>query len=175
MSISCASGESCPFLFQCINKSCIHDKIFPLSVYTMFVYIVLPFCVMLSNVGGLSAGIYKVPLLMDLLNYPVNKATFISFPIVTGASLANFILLIPKRHPILPTSLVDYHIVLILIPCVSFGTTLGAILVSIIPLLYQDIILIVVFILFTIYFGQKVRDYKNPSETKVEVEEKLFA
>ncbi len=152
-----------------------HEGIFPLSVYTMFVYILLPFCVMLSNVGGLSAGIYKVPILMDLLNYPVNDATFISYPIVTGASMANFIQLIPKRHPVLPTSLVDYNIVLILIPCVSFGTTLGAILVSVIPLLYQDVILIIVFILFTIYFAQKVRDYKSPSEATVEAEEKLFA
>lgn len=115
---------------------------------------------MLSNVGGLSAGIFKVPILMDMLNYPVNQATYISYPIVTGASLANFILLIPKRHPTNPTSLVDFNIVLILIPCVIFGSTLGTILVSLIPLLYQDVILIVAFILFTIFFTDKFRKCK---------------
>lgn len=97
---------------------------------------------------------------MDMLNYPVNQATYLSYPIVTGASLANFILLIPKRHPSYPTSLVDFNIVLILIPCVIFGSTLGAILVSVIPLLYQDLILIVAFIFFTVFFAEKFRNAK---------------
>lgn len=108
---------------------------------------------------------------MDLLNYPVNIATTLSYPIVTGASLGNFIQLIPKRNPYTDTSLVDYNLVLILIPCVIFGSTLGVIIVQFIPLLYQDIILLVVFILFTIFFIKQYLSIRPPEPE----EEKLFA
>lgn len=151
-------------MFQCISQACQHDNIFPLTVYTSFVYLLLTFGVMMCNVGGLSAGIFKVPILMDLLNYPVNVATTLSYPIVTGAALSNFIQLIPKRHPRKETSLVDYNIVLVLIPCVSFGTTLGVIIVKFIPLLYQDIILIIVFIMFTVFFSIKIKNFDKDNE-----------
>lgn len=177
MSISCSSGTSCPFLYECLNSKCVHEGLFPLSIYTGFVYFLLPFGAMLCNVGGLSAGIYKVPILMDMLNYPVNTATILSYPIVTGTALANFILLIPKRHPSIDTSLVDFHIVLVLIPCVCFGSTLGVIVVELIPQLYQDIILFIVFILFTIFFFNKYRETtaeNGANETKIiEMEETL--
>lgn len=157
MSISCVSSESCPFLFDCVQQVCVHRSIFPLSAYTGFVYLLLSLGVMLSNVGGLSAGVYKIPILMDMLNYPVGQATYLSYPVVTGASLANFILLVPQRHTSQPTSLVDYNIVLILIPAVIFGSTLGALIVKFIPIMIQDCLLIVVFILFTIFFAKKAK------------------
>jgi uncharacterized membrane protein YfcA len=161
MSIACSPERSCPFLYECISSKCVHDGLFPLTAYTGTIYFLLPFCVMLCNVGGLSAGLFKVPILMDLLNYPVNEATILSYPIVTGTALGNYLMLIPKRHPTRDTSLVDYHIVLILIPCVCFGTTLGVIAVETIPQLYQDILLFVVFVLFSVYFGFKYRDTKE--------------
>lgn len=97
---------------------------------------------------------------MDLLNYPVDIATTLSYPIVTGASMSNFIQLIPKRHPDKDTSLVDYHLVLILIPCVCFGTTLGVIIVQFMSLFAQDVLLLTVFIIFTIFFGYKLSRLK---------------
>jgi uncharacterized membrane protein YfcA len=167
MSINCTSDGACPYVFHCVDEICTHNGIFPLTVYSSFVYLLLVFGVMLSNVGGLSAGIYKVPILMDMLNYPVNVATALSYPIVTGASLANFIQLIPKKHPTRATSLVDYNIVLLLIPCVSFGSTLGAIVVRFIPLLYQDVILFVVFIFLTLFFFLKTKNFKLEGEDQV--------
>ena len=169
MSIDCGSDGSCPYVFECIANKCVHNEIFPLTIYSAFCYLLLVFGVMLSNVGGLSAGIFKVPILMDMLNYPVNVATQLSYPIVTGASLANFIQLIPKRHPTRPTSLVDYNIVLLLIPCVSFGSTIGSILVKFIPLLYQDIILFIMFVLLTLFFFFKARSFKPESEDVVKL------
>lgn len=151
-------------MFECFGGVCEHNGIFPLTAYTSFVYVLLTFGVMMCNVGGLSAGIFKVPILMDLLNYPVDEATTLSYPIVTGAAMSNFVQLIPKRHPTKDTSLVDYNIVLILIPCVSFGTTLGVIVVKFIPLLYQDIILIVVFLLFTAFFAMKLKNFDRDNE-----------
>ena len=99
MSLRCESDGNCPYIFSCIAGICVHDPVFPLTVYSSFCYILLVFGVMLSNVGGLSAGVFKVPILMDMLNYPVNVATQMSYPIVTGASLANFIQLCSQHHP----------------------------------------------------------------------------
>lgn len=172
MSINCGSDGSCPYIFYCDAGKCYHDPLFPLAVYSTFCYLLLVCGVMLSNVGGLSAGIFKVPILMDMLNYPVNVATDLSYPIVTGASFANFLQLIPKRHPTRKTSLVDYNIVLLLIPCVSFGSTLGSILVKFIPLLYQDIILFVVFILLTAFFFIKAKNF-TPEESVAKLEHEM--
>jgi uncharacterized membrane protein YfcA len=143
-----------------------HSGIFPLTIYTSFVYLLLTFGVMLSNVAGLSAGIFKIPILMDMLNYPVINATSLSYPIVTGASLANFILIIPKRHMTRCTSLVDYNIVLILTPSVIFGSILGVILVKFIPILYQDITLIMVSIMFTLFFAKKYKECKSLADIR---------
>lgn len=160
MSLSCVTVADCPFLYDCIALECVHKPIFPLSVYTGFVYFLLTIGVMLTNVGGVSAGIYKIPILMDMLNYSVDQANYLSYPIVTGASLANFILLIPKRHQTRCTSLVDYNLVLILIPSVIFGSTIGVIVVKLIPIIYQDSLLIIIFVLFTIFFVKEIRQVK---------------
>jgi hypothetical protein len=84
---------------------------------------------MLVNIAGVSPGDYKVPILMDVLDYTVSDATTLTYPMVTGAGLGNLLQLIPKRNPYKDTSLIDYNIVLILIPSVIYGTTLGVIIV----------------------------------------------
>jgi uncharacterized membrane protein YfcA len=166
--LKCTQTSDCPFLFDCLNDICVHDNIFPVSVYTMFVYLLLPFGIMLTNVGGLSAGIFKVPILMDLLNYTVSKAATLTYPIVSGASLFNLTMLIPKRNPTKDTSLVDFNIVLILLPSVIFSTTLGVIIVRFIPQLYQDLLGIAIFTSFAVFFFNKYRSLSRNIDKSVE-------
>ena len=110
-----------------------HDPLLPPTVYTAFVYLLIPILLSLANVGGLSGGFLKVPFLMDLLNYPQNTATLYTYPLTFGGGLANFFLLVPQRHPLLDRPVVDYNMVLILLPCVVVGTTLGVISNSYVP------------------------------------------
>ena len=65
----CRPDGSCPFLYSCIEGLCVHEPLLPPTVYTAFVYLLIPILLSLANVGGLSGGFLKVPILMDLLNY----------------------------------------------------------------------------------------------------------
>jgi hypothetical protein len=116
---------------------------------------------MLSNVGGLSAGNFKVPIFMDMLNYTVTMATTLVYPVTAGAGLANLIQIIPKRNPIKDTSLIDYHIVKILIPSSIYGSTLGVIILQLIPEIAQDLILMTVFSFFTYWFLKQYFQHPN--------------
>ena len=87
----------------------------------------MPFASAICNTSGNSWGQFKVLLLMDALNYSEAAATTLSYPLILGTALYNFINLIMRRHPSRNTSLVDYNIVSILIPNVLYGSTVGSI------------------------------------------------
>ena len=65
----CRSDGTCPFLYTCQQTLCVHNPLLPPTVYTTFIYLLIPILLSLANVGGLSGGFLKVPILMDLLNY----------------------------------------------------------------------------------------------------------
>jgi uncharacterized membrane protein YfcA len=96
---------------------------------------------------------------MDLLNYQENQATTIAYPLITGTALYNFFDLIFKRHPTKNTSLIDYNIVLIIIPNILFGSTLGSLVNKFIPPIVADSIILPIFIGFSIKFFLRLRNY----------------
>jgi hypothetical protein len=68
--IECGLGDSCPYQYYCSNDGlCQHNPVFPLSGYPIALYILFPFCSAIANISGNSFGTFKVPLLMDALNY----------------------------------------------------------------------------------------------------------
>lgn len=67
---------------------------FPLRIYPVFVYLLIPFLITLCNIGGLSAGILKILILMVMLNYPTAEATHLVYPIIAGGAFANLLMLI---------------------------------------------------------------------------------
>ncbi len=94
----------------------------------MIIYLIIPFLVSILNLGGLSAGAFRIIIFMNMLNYDVKKATALIYIVITAAAMANFLTIIPKRHPKINTSLVDYNIVYILMPTLIFGTNFGVLL-----------------------------------------------
>lgn len=118
-----------------------------------------PICSAICNVSGNSFGEFKVILLMDLLNYQENQATTIAYPLIVGTALYNFFDLILKRHPTKNTSLIDYNIVLIIIPNILFGSTLGSLVNKFIPPIVADSIILPIFIGFSIKFFLRLRNY----------------
>lgn len=98
---------------------------------------------------------------MDLLNYSENAATTLAYPLITGTGLINFFLLIPKRHPTRNTSLVDFNVILILIPNVLFGSTIGALVNNFIPPIAADICIIPIFIGFVVKFVLRFRSFRQ--------------
>lgn len=149
--VHCAVDLDCPFQYYCKELLCVHKEMFPLEVYTAITYLIIPFAIALCNIGGLSAGIFKVVLLMDMLNYSATEATPLAYAMITGGALANFILLIPRRHPKMDAPLVDHGLVFILLPCILLGTTVGVIVNKFLNDLIQNILITVV----CLYFAYK--------------------
>lgn len=152
--IFCGTDNSCPFLYTCntVNNTCSHNPLLPLQVYPTIIYLLFPLCSALCNLTGTSFGQFKVLLLMDALNYTQNKSTTLTYPLIAGTGLINFFLLIPKRHPTRNTSLVDFNVILILIPNVLFGSTIGSFVNQFIPDLAADILIFLVFLGFSFKF-----------------------
>jgi uncharacterized membrane protein YfcA len=141
---------------------------FPLQVYPTIVYFLIPFFITVCNIGGLSGGIFKVVILMDMLNYRVSEATTLAYAMITGGALANFILLLPRRHPKIDAPLVDHGLVFVLLPCILLGTTVGVIINKLLYDLIQYILVVIVCLYFAYKYFLKYRHKKR-------VERKLSA
>lgn len=100
-------------------------------------------------------------MLMDILNYQENEATVLTYPLITGTALFNFFDLIFKRHPSRNTSLVDYNVVLIIIPNILFGSTIGSLVNKFIPPIVADSIIIPIMMAFSIKFFLRFLNFRK--------------
>lgn len=92
---------------------------------------------------------------MDLLNYNAAESVPLMASVNFGGALANFVLLIFRRHPYRNTSLVDFNAVYIVVPGLVLGTTIGAVLSKLLNDLVQDILLVVTCTYFAYVFIKK--------------------
>lgn len=154
-------------MYHCENFLCVHDPIFPLSTYSMVVYLFAGLASALCNVAGASMGIFKMLILIILLRYELDEATGLAQALVVGTAIPNFILIILKKHPTKPTSLVNYKLVLVIIPCSLLGSTVGALAQTLIPKIAQISLLVVLFLLTAYSFVHKLRaNCKESAEVK---------
>ena len=158
----CSMDSDCPWQYFCTSDlKCEHDPIFPLKIYPIFIYLLMPIASGLVNMTGNSMGIFNVLILMNLLRYDVDVASVFIQPMVSGTALPNFFNIILKRHPRKNSSLVDYNIVYILIPCCLLGSTLGAFIENFIPQIVQDILVVLFFAYFAFNFWKKLKSMKE--------------
>ena len=87
---SCQLDSDCPSFFHCDGSICQHDDIFPLSVYTIAIYVGTGLLAAICNVSGNSMGIFKVLILIILLNYNLDESTGLAQALVVGTALPNF-------------------------------------------------------------------------------------
>jgi hypothetical protein len=100
-------------------------------------------------------GIFKVLIIMNLLRYKGQQSTLITQALVVGAAIPNYILILIRQHPTKITSLVNFNLVIIFIPCCLLGSTLGSLLSKFIPLLIQDVLVFIIFSYFAYVFFKK--------------------
>ncbi len=145
-------------MYYCANSVCKHYEVFPLRVYPSLIYILIPIATGLCNLSGNSMGMFKIIILMNLLRYTVNDATAIIQAVVVGAALPNFLQIIHQKHPNQKTALVNYNIILILIPCCLYGSTIGSLVQSILPEFVQDLLIFAMFSFFSFNFIKKAKN-----------------
>ena len=166
--IDCSNG-SCPYNYYCEGTNpgkCLHNPLFPLEGYPIGIYVLIPFCSALVNTTGNSFGMFKVIVLMIGLNYSEASSTIVAYALTVGTALYNFVSLIFRRHPSKNTSLVDYNIVMIAIPNVLFGSSIGAILNDLLPPIANNVMLTLLLTFLTIKFFLKLRDLMKEDEEK---------
>ena len=166
--IDCTNG-SCPYNYYCKGTNpgkCIHNPLFPLEGYSIAIYVLIPFCSALVNTTGNSFGMFKVIMIMIGLNYSASDSTVVAYGLTAGTALYNFISLIFRRHPSNNTSLIDYNIVMIVIPNVLFGSSIGAIVNDLLPPVANNILLTLLLGFLTIKFFLKLRDLMKEDEEK---------
>lgn len=147
-----------------MDAICLHNDIFPLSAYTVTVYICTGIAAALCNVSGNSMGIFKILILMMLLQYELDEATGLAQALVVGTALPNFLSVILKKHPNGETSLVNYKLLSIIIPCVLLGSTTGALTQTLIPKIAQLVLNVLVFSFFVFTFAKKLRKTHHSSQ-----------
>lgn len=99
---------------------------------------------------------------MNLLRYNATQSTALVQPMVAGSALPNVLSVVFKRHPRRNSSLIDYDIVLVIVPCSLLGSTLGAFLEKLVPELVKDVIMILFFLSFAYSFYKKIQTFKKP-------------
>lgn len=144
-------------MFHCENFTCEHDEVWPVSTYTVFIYLFTGISSAFCNVSGNSMGIFKMLILMMLLKYEFDEATGLAQAFVVGTALPNFISIIFKKHPNESCSLVNYKLLSIIIPCCLLGSTVGALGQTLIPKIAQISLSVLVFSFFVYSFIQKIR------------------
>lgn len=88
------------------------------------------------------------------------------YPLILGTALYNIVRLILKRHPYKETSIVDYNIVMIIIPCVLYGSTIGSLVNNFIPPIVADCLIIVLLTAFSTKFFLKLRGLIRQSKAQ---------
>jgi len=108
--------------------------------------LILPILLAFANVGGIGGGGLIVPLTMALFGFSTKDAIAISgFTIFTGA-LARFVWNINYKHPEKDAPVIEYSLVIVMMPMVLVGSFVGVLVNVILPDFLLSIILTVLLI-----------------------------
>ena len=94
--------------------------------------------------GGIGGGGLIIPITMALFKFSTKQAIAISgFTILTG-SIARFIVTTNQRHPDKDATIIDYNIVIVMMPLVLVGSFTGVLVNIVLPPIMLCIILTII-------------------------------
>ena len=80
---------------------------------------------------------------------------------VLGTAIYNVVRLVKMKHPSKDTSLVDYNIVMVVIPNVLYGSTLGSLINNFMPPIVADCLIFGLLVAFSVKFWLKLKQLKK--------------
>lgn len=115
--------------------------LFPLrlSDYIGLIFAILG--LMLSAGGGIGGGGILVPIYILVMGFAPRYAIPLSNVTVVGGAIANNLINIPERHPLVDRPLIDFDLVLAMTPLTLLGALIGAFLNKVLPELLITILL----------------------------------
>ena len=109
----------------------------------------------LANVGGVGGGGLVIPIIMALFMFTTKEAIAISgFTILCG-SVARFIMTINQVHPDKDATVIDYGIVIVMMPLVLCGSFIGVLVNLTLPGIILSAMLTIILIGLTMQSWNK--------------------
>ena len=138
-----------PYLVCSEQHICEHKGVFPVYEKEFAGIIVLTFLIALANVSGIGGGGLIIPISMALFTFTTKEAIAISgFTIFTG-SVTRFFYSYNQRHPEKDATLIDYGIVIVMMPLVLLGSYIGVLMNLMLPPILLSLFLTLILILLT--------------------------
>jgi len=150
--------DNCPALHNCIDNTCIHKDIFPLTFREIFGGFLIMILSGLSTTGGMGGGSVLTPLLLTLYGYTANKSITLVYVLIFGGSLGNYLNVAFQRDIQTGKPLVIYDLALIMAPLMMLGSNIGVLLNKMIApaLIISGLLYLVITSLKKIYQKAKI-------------------
>lgn len=125
---TCDSDAQCnpPYEICDLSKNdCMHKDVFPLTSGEFFGSIVLFLVILLSAGAGIGGGGNIIPVLLILYRFSPNLSIALSNFNIFISSLLRYLINFKVKHPLKNAVLIDYEIVMLMMPTTLMGSLIG--------------------------------------------------
>ena len=141
-----------PYEFCDFDKGyCVHKNIWPVHSFEIIWMITLGIIMALCNAAGIGGGGIVIPICIILFKFNTTYAIALSNTNIFVASLTRFIFNFKEKHPLRDAVVINYEIVLIMLPGTILGSLIGVQLNSILP----DIATMIMLTILLFFMGYK--------------------
>ena len=117
--------------------------------------ILLTVLLALASVGGVGGGGLIIPVMMTFFSFSTKEAIAISGFTIFSGSVARFIYCYNQRHPNKDATIIDYGIVIVMMPLVLVGSFIGVLVNIMLPPILLSIFLTLILLFLTIQSFKK--------------------
>ena len=165
--LSCESPNS-----EVNFKLCRHKELIPMNYIDFLGIFTVILGGILASGGGLGGGAIYTPIFLILMKFTAHAAIPLSKATVFGGAIAALTINYPLRHPSADRPLIDYKLVLLLLPMTLAGTTLG-VFMNIISPTWFIIVLLILILGFTTFRSSKkgIQMYRKENHLRAKLED----
>jgi uncharacterized membrane protein YfcA len=151
---SCEADDQCDPPFEICylpTKTCRHKSIWPFTTIEMIGSLALFVVCLLSAAAGIGGGGNIVPILSILFMFGSTESVAYSNWNIFVASIARYIINFNVKHPLKNSVLIDYEIVMLMMPTTLIGASIGIQL----NIIFPDLITLILLTLVLLFMGFK--------------------
>lgn len=126
VALKCDVDQDCQDKFLvCQEFTCAHKSIFPMLAPEFVGIFVLSALIGMANVGGIGGGGMTVPLVAICWGFSTKQSIAISGCTIFIGAIVRFFYSYDKKHPEKKATQIDYGIVIVMLPLVVCGGSVG--------------------------------------------------
>lgn len=139
-----------------------HKSIFPIESWNEILGLILILLISgLTNAGGSGGSALLTPILMMLFNYNANNSIAILYALIFGGAIGNALNWLTRKDPNTQQPAINYNVILIILPLMIFGSTVGVVLGRIISPLIILIGVLAVTAYIIVGFKAKLKTHRS--------------